>query len=286
MNGRLQSLGTLNPPPPHARSDGRASRPRCGIGISGEGIGYGGVADQVVKSAGRTLEIFEYLANRAGPAGIADIAGALGYPRSSTSVLVASLLKLGYLVQDARTRKFQPSLKLTFLGAWLEATVRLQARLEALARQTGETVVVAQQVGIDVQYIQVLPAPDEQRQHVGIGTRRRMVRAATGWVLLAGLPDRDVELLLRRSNAVSPPEHRVDRDELMAKVDAIRRSGHASGRCLHVPTHSCVVSPAPGIPGQPPLAVGVAGPSERVEPHKFCILDAFKTTGFASVAAV
>ena len=50
MNGRLQSLGTLNPPPPHARSDGRASRPRCGIGISGEGIGYGGVAGNWYKT--------------------------------------------------------------------------------------------------------------------------------------------------------------------------------------------------------------------------------------------
>jgi DNA-binding MarR family transcriptional regulator len=45
-----------------------------------------------VKSARRVLEIFEYFASHQAPATVSEIADALGYPRSSTSVLVRSLV--------------------------------------------------------------------------------------------------------------------------------------------------------------------------------------------------
>jgi DNA-binding IclR family transcriptional regulator len=273
-------VSTARPDPQAVRAYSQGSRSAQDSSPAGERSSRSAAAaEQVVKSAGRTLEIFEFLANRGAPAGIADIAGALGYPRSSTSVLVASLVKLGYLVQDLGTRKFRPSLRLAFLGSWLETPSRLQGRLERLAQQTGETVIVAQRVQLEVQYIQVLTSPDDCRQRVGIGTRRPLVQAATGQVLLADLPDREIGLLLRRSNALSGSEAMIDLESLIQAVASIRQMGYAVGRSRHVPTHSYVVARAPELPDQPPLAIGIAGPTQRFEQHLPGILRALDEAG-------
>jgi DNA-binding IclR family transcriptional regulator len=50
-----------------------------------------------VKSAHRVLEVLEYFAQGSGKATVMQIANDLAYPQSSTSVLLASLAKLGYL---------------------------------------------------------------------------------------------------------------------------------------------------------------------------------------------
>ena len=44
--------------------------------------------DPVVKSAGRVLEVFEFFAHRHAPATVSEVTAALGFPLSSTSVLL------------------------------------------------------------------------------------------------------------------------------------------------------------------------------------------------------
>ena len=73
----------------------------------------------VVKSAGRVLEIFEFFAHRHGPATVSEVAGTLGFPLSSTSVLLKSLLALGYLEYEPRAREYQPTIRFAVLGTWI-----------------------------------------------------------------------------------------------------------------------------------------------------------------------
>ena len=78
--------------------------------------------DSVVKSAARVLEIFEYLSDRRGPATVTEISLSLGYPQSSTSVLLKCLWNLGYLSQDPITRAYQPTSRVAQLGNWVGAS--------------------------------------------------------------------------------------------------------------------------------------------------------------------
>lgn len=75
--------------------------------------------DTVVKSAARVLEVFEYFAGRKAPATVGEVCASLGYPQSSTSVLLKSLLTLGYLSYDGTTRRYAPSEKVANLGSWI-----------------------------------------------------------------------------------------------------------------------------------------------------------------------
>jgi IclR helix-turn-helix domain len=55
-----------------------------------------------IKSAKRVLEVFEFFAQRRGSATIGEISKALGYPQSSTSVLMKCLHELRYMQRPKR----------------------------------------------------------------------------------------------------------------------------------------------------------------------------------------
>ena len=74
------------------------------------------MTQDVVKSAARVLEVCEFFASRRMPATVRDICHGLGYPQSSTSVLLKSLHTLGYLAYDAAARCYIPASRVTLLG--------------------------------------------------------------------------------------------------------------------------------------------------------------------------
>src|SRR5690606_41118792 len=62
----------------------------------------------VVKSAGRALQILEYFDAVQREASVSEISRALHCPQSSTSVLLRSLVHLGYLQNDRYRRTYYP----------------------------------------------------------------------------------------------------------------------------------------------------------------------------------
>jgi DNA-binding IclR family transcriptional regulator len=103
--------------------------------------------NSVVKSAARVLEVFEYFDSVRTESTIMDIARALSYPQSSTSVLVKSLVELGYLQHGARYRTYRPTPRVTLLGAWVEPMLSAEGAvlqlMDDLGKATGETIILA-----------------------------------------------------------------------------------------------------------------------------------------------
>src|SRR3546814_12190506 len=75
--------------------------------------------DNVVKSAARVLEVLEYFSERQSASSAEEVRRTLGYPQSSTSILLRSLASLGYLNYEPLNRTFRPTIRVALLGAWL-----------------------------------------------------------------------------------------------------------------------------------------------------------------------
>lgn len=237
----------------------------------------------VVKSAARALEVLEFFAIRRSDAAVSDIATSLGYPLSSTSVLVASLVRLGYLAQDSATRRLAPTPRVALLGAWIEAETGVNEQARRLRDLTGETVILAQAHGLDARYIEVLQSIEDVRLVARMGTLRRLVRASTGHVLLAGRDDAEIMRILVRSNADLPTTERVTPKELMRSVEQVRRQGWVSAESRYTPGATVIAARMPTLPQAPPVAVGVGGPTERVRQRRGAIVDAL--LGLAGAAS-
>lgn len=83
-----------------------------------------------IKSARRVLEVFEFFASRQEAATVMDVARELGYPQSSTSTLLKSLLKVGYMSYDRHSRRYMPTLRIVLLGTWLQQTMYSEGNLK------------------------------------------------------------------------------------------------------------------------------------------------------------
>ena len=69
-----------------------------------------------VKSARRAFEILELFDRERRPLALKDILEALGYPASSGSALLKSLVALGYLDYDRDRRTYFPTMRISALG--------------------------------------------------------------------------------------------------------------------------------------------------------------------------
>ena len=222
-----------------------------------------------IKSAERTLRVFEYFARIERAAGVQELAESLGYPRSSAAALVASLVKLGYLSHDRAARKYMPTARVAELGAWVrratlgEDRQRMVPLLQALSRKIDETVVLGVPDDLNVQYIHVELPERPLMYFQKAGTLRPLCRTATGWALLSGFPDEQIRRIVERHNT-SGIDKRVDPDDVLRQVGAVRKRGYAFSRQTYLPGVGMIAVPAAGADSRR-YAVGVGGPIGRLE---------------------
>jgi DNA-binding IclR family transcriptional regulator len=217
----------------------------------------------VVKSAARVLQILEIFDDTQREMRVGEIAEHTGYPQSSTSVLLKSLASLGYLDFDIATRSYLPTARVALLGAWISdavangAVIRL---MEELSEETGATITLAARNGIYAQYIHVLQATNTLRLHTPTGTKRLLVWSAAGFALLRDVPEDEVLMLVRRTNA-EQGRHKIDGKQVLAHIAEFRRQGYFFSRELVTPGGGHISMSLP--PGrnrrERPLAIGVSG---------------------------
>lgn len=217
---------------------------------------------RTVKSARRVLEVLEYFAQGVTRATVTQIANALTYPQSSTSVLLSSLTTLGYLEFDPDGRTYSPTLRVMLLGSWLQDELfgqgSLVAIMERLRQRTGQTVMMGLRQGIHVRFILSLKGTSADGIRYPVGVLRPVCRSAVGKMLLSALPNAEVLRIARHANAVeTEPENRVSTRELIDEIGEIRQRGWAMTVDYPLPNRATLAVALPALPGQPPMALTV-----------------------------
>jgi DNA-binding IclR family transcriptional regulator len=227
-----------------------------------------------VKSAKRVIEIFEFFAERQTPARLTEISRVLGYPASSTFVLLKSLQDLGYLDFDRGDRTFLPTLRSALLGIWVNDRLLSNGTISrlmfTLRDKFGETVVLGAQSGLAIQYIHVVRSLTRHNpSQVMTGSLRPLLRSAMGHVILSIKPEAEVLALARRINAEqAESKHWVRPRDLVAKLERCRRDGYAYTEGAATPGAGIVAVLLATPQHQPPLALGIGAPLSRLREQK------------------
>lgn len=225
------------------------------------------VENKTVKSAGRVLEILEYFDDLQRQSTVMEIADALGYPQSSTSALLRSLVSLGYLNYDPMARTYITSSRVSLLGSWVNsqffAEGAIISMMKELNEQTGDTVVLAVRNGLHVQYIHVVQATSPARLHMTLGTVRPIAASGAGYALLSTMTDAEITRLVMRINAEAKEGEALVRiRELLDEVSVIRRKGYAFTCDMVTRGGGIIAAPLPRSSGQSRMVVGIGGISE------------------------
>ena len=218
----------------------------------------------VVKSASRVLKILELFMEMRRPLRLGDIARATNMPSSSSSVLVRSLVQMGYLAFDPEHRTYFPTYRVVFLGSWMEEEspdTRVSALMEELSRRTSETIILGTEMGRYVQYIQVIQGKLEIRYHTKPGTKRLLPSANLGIALLSRKTDEEIGRIVRSINSSQSESSKFDLAKVMGHVSRYRRDGYVCESNMVVKGAAVV---ATLLPTEPAFAIGVGGLSDRI----------------------
>lgn len=249
------------------------------------------MAEPSVKSARRAMELLEFFADCRRAASVKEISQTLGWPQSSTSVLLRSLAEAGYYDHDTRTGMYTPSVRnllaVEWIGEQLFSEQSLLRLMEKVQAQTGHTVMIGTQHGLHVRYLHVLQATREGRFTAKTGSLRPLFRSATGKMLLTLMPEREIALLLRRVNATeADPAQVLTLDDVLREREETRRNGYALSLGTSVAGAAALAILLPVPRGENPMTLSVGGPLREVVREKARLLKALEESVGAIRAAV
>lgn len=221
-----------------------------------------------VKSAIRVLEVFEFFDRVQREASVTEIARELGYPQSSTSVLLRNLADLGYLCHGADQRSYFPTPRVALLGSWIEPMVApggaLRQLMGELGELTGETIILATPIRNQVQYVHVVPATTTMRMHVGPGTLRPMLTSGLGRLFAANLTDEQLRRMVLRHNGGAATGEEISLAALRRDLAAIRSHGFSISLNRITSGAGVIGIRLPVESGGAPLALGIGGWSRTI----------------------
>lgn len=222
-----------------------------------------------MKTADRTLDIFEAFAEAKKPLSLSEIARMIDSPISSCHGLLRTLQKSGYMYALGVRRSYYPTRRLFEVGSAIARhdpiVERLASVLEKLREETGETVLLGQRQHNQIIYLQVLESPQMIRYAAAVGAIKPLPSTAIGKAFLGEMTDEELARFLPEldhpqvtDSTITNPEH------LLADIQRSRKRGYFVTRGENIPDVMAIARTC--LMDGELLAIAVAGPMHRLEP--------------------
>jgi DNA-binding IclR family transcriptional regulator len=225
-----------------------------------------------VRSVDRAAALMLALGESHGQAGVTELARRLGLHKSTASRLLATLEKRGLVEQDEENGKYRLGLVVIRLAERAEQTLDLRSiampELDRLARATRETTGLGVLDGDALLTVAQADGPNLVAMGDWTGRCVPLHCAASGKVLLASLPEREVMRLVRRGLEPFTDRTITRLEPLLEELARVRRRGFATAFGEFEPTMNAIAAPVHDARGAVVAAVDVWGPSFRVAPAR------------------
>jgi IclR family KDG regulon transcriptional repressor len=237
--------------------------------------------DGLTKSARRVFDILELFRERQCPLRLKDVVDALDMPTSSAAALLKTMAQMNYLSFESASRAYLPTLRLSQLGDWVTPASyeggAIQEAFRRIGRKLGETILLGTLTDIYVEIVDILRAREPLQYVTHVGSRVLLVHSGLGWPLLSEMRDEEVARIYRRTVR----QNKIDRgtaslNRLKNGVEQVRRDGYCLSHGMVTRGVGVVGMMVPTPAGHRPLAIGIAGPQERIEKNLTKILAAFR----------
>jgi DNA-binding IclR family transcriptional regulator len=218
----------------------------------------------------RAIAVLEVL-SEASPAGLLphEISQRSGLHKSTTHRLLSALSQHRLVQKNAKVGTYSLGLKLFELGVKAVPNVNLREHarsyLERLVFETGETAHLCVLVEHEILYLDKAEPPKTIRIASSVGARNPAFCSAVGKVLLAALPENELDSLLRRHKLVPYTSQTiVTPARLKAVLQQVRENGYAVDNEEREEGLRCIAAPIRDHTGEIIAGMSVAGPAFRL----------------------
>lgn len=223
--------------------------------------------NESVKTALRTLSVFEAFAERKAPLSLTDLARHVESPVSSCHGLLRTLKATGYVYLLNDRRRYYPTRRLFNLARQISAHDQIVEKLvplmETLRERTEETIILAIRQDDEILYLHILEGPQTIRYAAYPGDRKPLHSSALGKAFLGEQSDQALaEFLEGRELAKITEATITSPDRLIADIQRARRRGYFMTRNENGPEIGGIARVF--RVDLEPVGLCVAGPSRRI----------------------
>lgn len=224
-----------------------------------------------IQSLERAAALLDAVARRPEGIGLAELSGAVGLHSSTAFHLVKTLVALGFVRQEAESKRYRIGSRLFGLAAGaLDETALLSLGtpvLERLSAATGEAAHLAIRAQAEIVVVARTAATGLLQLADRPGTRPAHA-TAIGKILLAAMAPDDFERLLGTLPLPRfTPDTIVAPDALRREIERVRREGVARDDRELDPDVRCIALPVTDFAGRCAAAIGISGPAWRLSPE-------------------
>ena len=219
---------------------------------------------QPVKSADRTLDVIETLADSERSRTLAELSAELAIPKSSLHGILRTMARRGWVELDSTGTHFGLGLRALRTGtAYVDrddAVARVQPILDWLSSELGETAHLGRLDGSDVVYLAKRESPHPIRLYSAIGRRLPAHATALGKAVLCTRDDASLAQLLPHELVALTTKTITDRPALMQELARCRSDGYAVDRSENsedVQCYAVALSPRNGAPTTDAVSVSI-----------------------------
>ncbi len=247
------------------------------LNLNNETQAEGAVANQperyLINSVLRASQVLEAFSFEKPSYTNAELSKELGLNKSTLTRLLYSLVKVGFLVREAKTGEYRLTHRLYRIASVYlsQLSLHTEARtlLSELSATTGETVHLAMLDEFDVLYIDKIESPRSIGMQSRVGKRVPAYCTAVGKVLLAGLNGaRLTDYLNTVELTPHTPKTITDPEALREHLHLVREQGYAVDDVEHEAEVKCVAAPVRDATGEVVAGISVSAPLFRANhPH-------------------
>lgn len=224
-----------------------------------------------VRSVERTLDLLMALERASHPTGLAELARATGIPKATAQRLLSVLERRGFVQKERGVYQLGPGI-VPLAGSFLAGNSLAKASLpvlEELALVSGETVSLQVRHGFDRVVVQRVRSPHALGYSLSIGQRLPLQVGASGQVLMASMPEEDLQRFLEPLGEIrlAGGETRT-REDLLARLQRVRLQGFALSRGEREMGVVSLAAPVVKSGKGTIAALAVTGPPSRMTEEK------------------
>ena len=227
-----------------------------------------------VQSAARIFSIIETLAQSPKGLPLQEVAAKTGLAKSTAHRLLASLIQLGYVLQDGMNGHYRLTLKMFELSSGVVSQMDIlsiaKPYLDRLAMRCGEAVHLVIRDGVDVLYLYKSEVGG-MRMGSRIGLRSPMYCTGVGKAIMATLTPEEVESIWKQSHRKVYTQHTITTySQLLRQLEKVKRNGWAVDDEENELGIRCLALALPGLEGRAEAAFSISSlapnmTDERIE---------------------
>ena len=188
-----------------------------------------------INSVFKTFRLIESLREPNSEYSLTEITKKLDLSIGSAQRITNSLITLGYLAKDKKTKKYRLTPKWLPIGFGVAASSAIRRialpYLKQLYKETGQSISLVMRDKDEVIYLDRLIAPDLVRFNIRAGLRMPMYSNSMGKAILAFLPYDERDVIVQKTVLNNNPgQEPVDEAEIKQELDIIRLRGYVVHR--------------------------------------------------------